>query len=715
MDLRKIVSGMTLKQKAAQLTQLGAPFVDSAAALELTGPIQQMGLTKEDIASCGSVLNTDGPESRIRIQNEHLAKDPNKIPLVFMQDVIHGYRTIYPIPLAMAASFNPELMRECAAMAGREAVTTGVDVAFSPMVDMSRDARWGRVMEGAGEDVLLGCDMARAQVLGYADAGMQSCVKHYAGYGAGEAGREYNTVDMSESRLREHYLPAYKAALDAGARCIMPSFNSMNGVPSVGNEHLMNEILRGEWGFDGVVVSDYSAVVELIAHGVAEDKAQAAELALRCGCDLEMMSACYVQSIEKLLAEGRVTMEQIDACVLRVLKLKEELGLFEAPQGHADPEAYAAVCGCEEHHEIARRAAEQTAVLLKNDGLLPLQEMKKIAVIGPYADDPDCRGAWSINGRPEETVTVLQGIRARWPGSEVRCAKGCSGELLTDDESGLAEAGELAAWADAVILVIGESGEHSGESNGRARLELPDVQRRLFETVTEKNGSVAVVLMAGRPLAIPELDEKARAILCMWQPGSEGGTACARLLWGDVDPQGHLPMTFPRATGQEPISYDIYSTGRQVPDMLHSMGFKYQSRWLDVPVAPLYPFGYGLGYTTFELTEPALSADAMTPGTTIEASCTVRNTGDRRGTTLVQLYLHDLVGSVVRPVRQLKAYRKITLEPGEERRVRFMIDEPMLRFQTLANGYASEPGRFEAIMAFDAMSGEKLPFELKDA
>lgn len=714
MDLEKIVASMTLRQKAAQLTQFGAQMLDDPEHPDITGAAGYLDVTQEDLFTCGSVFNISGPKARNAIQAAHMEKDPNHIPLVFMQDVIHGLRTIYPIPLAMAASFDPELVEETAAMAGEEAAASGIDVTFSPMVDMSRDARWGRVMEGSGEDVHLNCVMAQAQVKGYARAGVDSCVKHYACYGAPEAGRDYNTVDMSEARLREHYLPAYKAALDAGAGCIMPSFNSLNGVPSVANPLLMNQILRKEWGFDGLVVSDYAAVNELMAHGVAEDESQAAQLALEGTCDLEMMSPNYLHALQRLLDEGRVTMAQIDARVLQVLRYKERLGLFEHPEGHTDAARYDALCMSPAHRQTARRAAEQTAVLLKNDGMLPLcDRAAKVAVIGPYADDGMSMGFWAVNGKQEETVTMLQGIRERMRSAEVRTCKGCTGDVMATQADGLEEAVALAAWADQVVLVLGESGNHTGEGNSKARLELNEAQLALFRAVNKTNANTAVLLMCGRPMAIPELAEEAHAILCMWQPGTEGGHAAASLLYGDVCPSGHLPMTFPVCTGQEPISYDMYSTGRMPADPFHSEQQPYSSHYMDCPVMPLYPFGYGLTYTRFALNDAKLSAAVMTPDQQLTASAMLSNTGDREAAAVVQLYIRDCAGSMVRPVRQLKAFRKMTLKPGEQTVVSFTVTDEMLRFQTLNNGYSSEAGRFEVMLALDAWSGDRLSFVLK--
>lgn len=712
MDIKQLLKDMTLAQKAAQLTQFAAYVLDNTG-IEQTGPMQALNVTHEDLHTVGSIFNLNTPEARKAMQEAHMAEDPNHIPMIIMQDVIHGFRTIYPIPLGMAASFDPALVEECAAMAAREAAAFGIDVTFSPMVDLSRDARWGRVMEGAGEDKHLGCVMAQAQVKGYLSEGLQACVKHYAAYGAGEAGRDYNTVDMSETQLRERYLPPYKAAIDAGARFIMPSFNALNGVPSTGNKLLMQQILRKEWGFDGMVVSDYSAVGELMNHGIAEDEADAARLAIEAGCDMEMMTTCFIHSLEKLVADGRITMAQIDERVETVLRMKQELGLFDAPEGHGDPERYRALEVCPEHRAIARKAAERTAVLLKNDGLLPLTDTaKKVAVIGPFADDPGLLGFWSINGRAEETTTILQGIRERLPGAEVRICAGCPADLVTDDESGLQEAVELADWADQVILVLGESGDSSGEGNSRAILELSQAQLALTKLVTAHCNSTAVVLLCGRPLAIPAVDKAAKAILCMWQPGMEGGHAAAALLYGDVAPCGHLPMTFPYVTGQCPISYDTYITARPVSDYTHPEARPYCSRYQDAPVGPLYPFGHGLTYTDFTLTEAKLSAETMTADNAVTASAVLRNTGSRTGTALVQLYTHDVHGSMIRPVRELKDFARVTLAPGEEKTVSFTICEEMLRFETLDQGFASEKGAFEAIIALDSVSGEKLSFRL---
>lgn len=716
MDLKKLLSQMSLRDKAAQMTQLATKALSDDLSPEMTGPAQELGLTQADIDRCGSIFNIRSAQQRIEIQNAHMQRDPNRIPLVFMQDVIHGFRTVYPIPLAMACSFDPALVRRCSAMAAKEAAVSGVDTAFSPMVDLSRDARWGRCMEGAGEDPFLGCEMAKAQVEGYREGmdgkNMDACVKHFAAYGAGEAGREYNYADMSEAALEDRYLPPYKAALDAGAKCVMPSFNSVNGVPSIANRRLLRDILRTRWGFDGVVLSDYGAVAELIAHGAAEDEADAALLALKAGCDLEMMSSCYLHGLERLLAEKRIDMAMIDECVMRILKYKEELGLFENPNGQADPGMEECQLSSE-HRGIARQAAEQSAVLLKNDGLLPLSDkIQKVAVIGPFAESGRIIGGWAVNADPADTVTIAQGVRNRLPEAQIRVCAGCGDGLLEEDLSGIEEASALAAWADAVILTLGEEGDQAGEAKSRAVLSLSKAQLALFEAVHKANPNTCVLLLTGRPLAIEEIDGHARTILCMWQPGTEGGNAAARLLFGDVSPSGALAMTFPRTTGQEPISYNEYATGRPAADRFDPKANSFKSAYIDMPNAPLYPFGFGLGYTSFALTDARLSGGTLTDDGTITASCRLKNTGNREGAAVVQLYIRDLKGSRVRPVRELKGFEKVFLKPGEEKEVFFAITEPMLRFTTLENGCSSEKGRFTAFLSLDSQSGEALPFEL---
>ena len=700
MDINALLKKMTLRQKIGQLTQYNAAlFTDSEATV--TGPAKKLGLLPEDLKTVGSVLNFSGPAEMKRIQDEHLAADPCGIPMVFMMDVIHGYRTVYPIPLAMACSFDPELARECARMAAREASASGVQVDFAPMVDYVKDARWGRVMESSGEEPLLAGIMGAAQVSGYRGEGidrpdsMAACVKHFAAYGMAEAGRDYNQSDCSERELREHCLPAYKACLDAGAKLVMPSFQSMNGVPSTVNP-LLHRVLRGEWGYDGVVISDYNAIGELIKHGVAEDEKQAAELAFSHECDVEMCSAAYFHSLEELLAEGKVTEEQIDRAVLRVLRLKEELGLFEDPYHGADEERAQSLYLCGEHRALARRAAEEAAVLLKNDGLLPFDEgIKKIAVIGPFADEHGINGSWSCRGRDEDTVTVRQGLSKLLGENSVIYAPGCeaAGGCEWFDE-----AVEAAGEAEAVVLCLGEPQGYSGEGNCRTDIGLPGMQSELARRVIAANPNTAVLIFSGRPLAIPEIDEIAPAIMQLWFPGTEGGNAAADLLFGRANPSGRLAMSFPRSVGQCPVYYDRTSTGRpHFTDRAEHRG--YASDYIDCAVLPLYSFGHGLSYSEFIYEDMSLSSHELKSGGAIEVNVRIRNNG-RAGSEVVQLYMHDIAASCTRPVQKLIAFEKVRFDAGGERTVTFRVTEEMLGFWNFDMQFVTEKGDFELMIGY---------------
>ncbi|MBQ7247799.1 MAG: glycoside hydrolase family 3 C-terminal domain-containing protein [Lachnospiraceae bacterium] len=700
MDVNALLKKMTLRQKIGQLTQYNAAlFTDSEAAV--TGPAKKLGLSPEDLKTVGSVLNFSGPAEMKRIQDEHLAADPCGIPMVFMMDVIHGYRTVYPIPLAMACSFDPELVRECARMAAREASASGVQVDFAPMVDYVKDARWGRIMESSGEEPLLAGIMGAAQVSGYRGEGidrpdsMAACVKHFAAYGLAEAGRDYNQSDCSERELREHCLPAYKACLDARAKLVMPSFQSMNGVPSTVNP-LLHRVLREEWGYDGVVISDYNAIGELKKHGVAEDEKQAAQLAFGHECDVEMCSAAYFHSLEELLAEGKVTEEQIDRAVLRVLRLKEELGLFEDPYHGADEERAQSLYLCGEHRALARRAAEEAAVLLKNDGLLPFDEgIKKIAVIGPFADEHGINGSWSCRGRDEDTVTVRQGLSRLLGEDRVIYAPGCE---AAGGCEGLDKAEAAAKAAEAAVLCLGEPQGYSGEGNCRTDIRLPGMQSELARRVIAANPNTAVLIFSGRPLAIPEIDEIAPAIMQLWFPGTEGGNAAADLLFGRANPSGRLAMSFPRSVGQCPVYYDHTSTGRpHFTDRAEHRG--YASDYIDCAVLPLYSFGHGLSYSEFIYEEMTLSSHELKSGGAIEVNVRIRNNG-RAGSEVVQLYMRDIAASCTRPVQKLIAFEKVHFEAGGERTVTFRVTEEMLGFWNFDMQFVTEKGDFELMIGY---------------
>ena len=703
MDLNLLISQMSIHEKIGQLTQYNATlFADSTA--EITGPMQKLGLTQEDLAAVGSVLNFSGVEEMKAIQDEHLKKDPHKIPMVFMMDVIHGYRTIYPIPLGLGCSFAPDLAQACSKMAAKEAAASGVQVTFTPMVDYARDARWGRVLEPCGEEPRLTAAMAQAQIRGFQGDDMAdpdrlaTCVKHFAAYGGAEAGRDYNLVELSEKELREYYLPAYKACIDAGAPMLMPSFNSLNGIPSTVNPWLMKTVLKDEWEFDGVVISDYNAVGELLKHGVAEDQKEAAKLAFQNGCDMEMCSSAYFHHLQTLVEEGIFTMEQLDAAVLRVLQLKEKLGLFEDPYHGADKEKAERLFLCEEHRRLVCHAAEESAVLLKNDGILPLSEnIGKVAVIGPFAHNHGIKGFWSCRGRDEETVTVYEGLVNLLGAEKVCTAAGC-GNLWDDtDTSGFAEATQLAKEADAVVLCLGEPQNYSGEGNCRTDLRLPGMQEELARQVIAANKNTAVVLFNGRPLDLSAIHPIAPAMLTMWFPGTEGGNAAANLLFGRANPCGKLDMTFPRNVGQCPIYYNHPNTGR--PKWTQTVEHKgYASDYIDCPTLPMYSFGHGLSYCDFTYSDLQVSDTELSKDGSIQVNVRVKNNAGRTGKEVIQLYMRDPVATVVRPVQQLIAFQKTEFAPFEEKTVTFTVKEEELRFWNFKMKHVSEPGEIQLMV-----------------
>ncbi len=699
-ELKSLLEGMTLEEKVGQLVQCNAGnFISNS--MGITGPDGEALPAEEMNRVLGSVLTFENAEQAKALQEKHLAADRNRIPLLLMMDVIHGLRTTYPIPLAMGCGFDDALTAECADMARREASACGVHVTFNPMVDTARDARWGRIMETYSEEPMINGRMGAAivkitQGKNLADPeNIACCVKHYAAYGAPEAGRDYNAVEMSERQLRESYLPAYKACVDAGARLIMPSFNALNGIPSVANQWLMNQVLRKEWGFDGVVISDYDAVGELVTQGVAADAKDAARLAMEAGCDIDMVKNIYYEHLAELVREGIVTEEALNAAVMRVLRLKNELGLFENPYHGASEEKEKAVYLCPAHRETARRAAEETAVLLKNEGVLPFRkDVKRIALIGPFAESRQLNGFWSRPGAEQYTVTLPEGIRNLLPEAELVTEKGCGADLGDMDRGGIEAAVRAAKEADAVILAIGEPEYDSGEGRSRSDVTLPGVQMELAERVIAANPNTAVLLFNGRPLAVPELSRIAPALLEMWYPGTEAGNACARLLWGDANPCGKLSVGLPYSVGQYPMPYNRTNTGRPKPGP-DGQPVPFTSCYLDGPNLPLYSFGYGLSYTRFEYEKLETDRDSIGREDCLQVSVTLRNAGERRGKETVQLYLRDRVASVVRPIQQLIDYQKVELAPGERTTVRFRVTEKQLRFWNFACREVSEPGEFE--------------------
>lgn len=718
--LDELIAKMTLEEKVGQLTLLTSDW-------ESTGPTMREGY-QQDIAAgrVGSIFNAYTAEYTRELQEMAVEGTRLKIPLLFGYDVIHGHRTIFPISLGEAASWDMEAIEKSARVSAQEASAEGIHWTFSPMVDVSRDARWGRISEGAGEDVFLGSEVARARVRGYQgdDLGAVDTVlataKHFAAYGAAQAGRDYHTVDISERTLRDTYLPPFKAAVDEGVATFMTSFNEYDGVPASGSKFLLTDVLRDEWGFDGFVVTDYTSINEMVPHGYSQDLAQAGEQALNAGVDMDMQGAVFMENMAKSVEEGRVSQASIDRAVRRVLEMKYRLGLFEDPYRYADEARQEATLYKPEFLEAARDVARRSMVLLKNEGdTLPLAaSADRIALIGPLADSKaDMIGSWSAAGdRQTRPVTILQGMNARaGDGVTVEYAKGASYEFADEGKTdGFAEALALAERSDVIVAAMGEKWDMTGEAASRTSLDLPGNQKALLEQLVATGKPVILVMLSGRPNTITWADENVDAILHAWYPGTQGGHAVADVLFGDYNPSGKLPVTFPRNVGQAPIHYDMKNTGR--PIELGEPGAKYVSRYLNTPNDPLYRFGHGLSYTDFAYSPATLSAATMGPGGSITASATVTNTGDRAGEEVVQLYVRDMVGSVTRPVQELKGFEKVMLQPGESRKLSFTLTPEDLAFTRADMSHGWEPGNFQLWIAprSGANATTPVPFSLTE-
>ncbi len=710
-----LIARMTLEEKFGQLQQLDG---------EAGGAYRPEHLDLARKGVLGSTLNVRGAARVNELQRVAVEESRLKIPLIFAFDVIHGYRTIFPIPLGEAASWDPAAAERSAAIAAAEARSAGIAWTFAPMVDIARDARWGRIAEGAGEDPYLGAALARARVLGFqgrdysAPDRVVACAKHWVAYGAAESGRDYNTTDVSERTLRSVYFPPFKAAVDAGVGTFMSAFNDLNGVPASANPWTLGEVLRREWRFDGMVVSDYNSVLELVNHGIAADPAGAARAALPAGVDMEMVSRSFATYGPELVRRGVIPIAVVDAAVRRVLRIKFRAGLFDRP--YADPERERATIMKPEYRTAAREIAARSMVLLKNDTqALPLPvAVKRLAVVGALADDRDSTiGNWSGDGRPEDTVTILAGLRAALPAAEVSYAKGVTVDatVLTNpsaseaaDKGGIAEAVALARAADATVLVIGETGAMSGEATSRTSLDVPGRQIDLAREVIAAGKPVVVVLMNGRPLAIPWLAANAPAILEAWLPGTEGGNAVADVLLGKVNPGGKLPVTFPRTVGQVPIYYSHKSTGRPPKEE-----DKYTSKYIDAPWTPLFPFGYGLSYTTFQFDDLRVTPHTIRPAGRVTVTATVANTGTRAGDEVVQLYLRDKVSSVTRPVAELRSFRRVTLAPGARETISFTLGPDQIGALNQTLHWTVEPGAFEVRVGPNSMEGPSAIFEVR--
>jgi beta-glucosidase len=712
---------MTLEEKVGQLNQL--PGMGSQ-----TGPrVPQGGEALVRSGRIGSFLGIFGAEYTRELQRIATRESRMKIPLLFGLDVIHGFRTIYPVPIAEAASFDSALVEFSARQAAVEATAHGITWTFAPMVDIARDPRWGRSVEGAGEDPHLGSVMAAARVRGFqggdgamhlgAPDAMLATAKHFAAYGGAEGGRDYNSVELSERTLWETYLPPYEAAVDAGAATVMASFNDIGGTPAHSSDWLLTDVLRGRWGFKGAVVSDWAGINELIAHGVAATRGAAGVLGLRAGVDIDMSDAIYADSLASLVRAGRVPVALVDSAVRRVLRLKYALGLFDDPYRFSDPARERLYTLAPAHIAAARKAARAGIVLLKNNNkTLPLRkDLRSIAVIGPLADDRrSSLGAWAADGKPEEAVSVVAGIGAALgPSTRIISVRGAP--VDTVDSSGFAPARAAAAEADAIVLVLGEREDMSAEAASRASIELPGSQRDLALEVilAARNSSagrskpVVVVLMNGRPLAVPELARDAPALVESWFLGSQHGTAIADVLFGDYNPGGKLPVTFPRATGQIPIYYNHRNTGRP-----SDSAQKYTSKYLDLQSSPLFPFGFGLSYTTFAYSNLRLSATKIPAGGSVNVSVDVRNSGDRAGDEVVQLYIRDDVASVAEPIKALKGFRRITLQPGEFRTVTFTLAPAALALYDRQMRRVVEPGTFSVYVGGNSEDVLRSSFEV---
>lgn len=705
-----VLAKMTLGEKIGQLTLYTSDY-------DVTGPTMRENY-RDDIKAgrVGAIFNAFGADYTKKLQEIAVKETRLGIPLIFGYDVIHGHRTIFPIPLGESASWDLNAIETSARISAEEASAEGLHWTFAPMCDVARDPRWGRIAEGAGEDVYLGSRIAEARVKGFQGEGIgrvnsvMACVKHFAAYGAAQAGRDYHTVDMSDRVLRETYLPPYKAALDAGAATVMTSFNEIDGVPATGSRFLLTDLLRKEWGFKGFVVTDYTSIMEMIPHGVAEDTAAATALALEAGVDMDMQAAFYNDALPGLVKEGRIREAQIDESVRRILRKKFELGLFDDPYRYSNPEREKETVMKPAFLESARDVARKSIVLLKNEGdLLPLaKDVRRIAVIGPLADARrEMIGSWSAAGDWAKAVTILEGIRGKVsPSTEVLYAKGCN--INDDSTAGFDQAIRTARQADVVILSVGESAAMSGEAASRSSIDLPGVQAQLIEQIRKTGKPVVVVLTNGRPLALTSLDKTVPSILETWFLGTQAGHAIADVLFGDYNPSGKLPVTFPRSLGQVPIFYSMKNTGRPMDP-----SNKYTSKYLDESNDPLYPFGYGLSYTTFSYSDPAVDRQSMSENDKLNVTTTVTNTGNRSGEEVVQLYIRDVVGSVTRPVKELKRFEKIVLKPGESKQVTFTLTSADLSFYKRDMTYGTEPGKFIVFTGGNSRDTKSTEFELK--
>lgn len=736
-EIIELLNEMTLDEKIGQMVQVAGDIFLSDNVDVSTGPLKNLGLSNEMLYNVGSILNVMGAERVKKVQDEYLSKSRLKIPLLFMDDVINGYKIAFPIPIAQGCSWNIEAIKEMTKISAMESSIAGANVNFSPMVDLSRDARWGRVMESIeGEDPYLGQVYAKAMVEAYQGEDISklgqvaSCVKHIAAYGAVESGRDYNSVDMSEREFRQYYLPSYKSAIESGAEMIMTSFNIINGIPATINKWLIQDIIRKELNFKGIVISDYSAIEETIAHGASKDEKQAALNAINAGVDIDMMSSIYANNLKELCLESKEVEDKVNESVLRILKLKNKLGLFENPYGNLDEHKEKTYLMNKDNLEKTKKLVEETFVLLKNDkNILPLKENTKIALIGPYADNIGITGSWSMFSDKSKNSTILDEFKKRVGNEKLLYSKGT--EILREEEINkilradglptieveneaekerklIEEAKEIAKKSEVIILLLGEHYRQSGEACSRSNISLPENQITLIQELHKLNKPMAMILFNGRPLQLSNIEDKLDGILEVWFPGTTGAKAITEVIFGDTNPSGKLTMSFPQNAGQCPIYYNHYNTGRP-----HTKDYRYMSRYQDVPTESFYPFGYGLSYCDFKYSNLKLNKNVMTENDIITVTIDVENNSDYDGYEVIQLYIQDLFGSVVRPVKELKGFKKVYFEPHEVKQVEFEIDVEMLRFWNADLKHVVEEGEFKVYVGGDSTNVLEEKFEFK--
>ena len=726
--VKELLNKMTLEEKIGQMVQVAGDIFLEEDINVSTGPLKDLKLSNEMLYNVGSILNIMGVDRVKKVQDEYLSKSRLKIPLLFMADVINGYKIAFPIPIAQGCTWNVKKIKKMTQISAMESNIAGVNVNFSPMLDLSRDPRWGRVMEAiGGEDPYLGEIYAKAMVEAYQGedisklGNIASCIKHIAAYGAVEAGRDYNTVDMSEREFRQYYLPAYKSAINTNAEMIMTSFNILNGIPATINKWLIQDLIRKELNFKGIIISDYSAIEETIAHGASENEKHAALNAINAGVDIDMMSGIYANNLKDLCLESKEIEEKVNQSVLRILRLKNKLGLFENPYGNLDKEKEKTYIMNKSNLEETKKLTQETFVLLKNNNnVLPLKEDKKIALIGPYADNIGITGSWSIFSDRTKNATILEVFRERLGNENVLYSKGT--EILRQDEinkilkadgsptifienekekeeASIKEAVEVAKKSEIILLLLGEHYKQSGEACSRSDISLPENQINLINELYKLNKPMVMILFNGRPLQLNNVENKLDGILDVWFPGTTGANAIIEVIFGDVNPSGKLTMSFPQSVGQCPIYYNHYNTGRP-----HTKDFRYMSRYQDIPTESFYPFGFGLSYCNFEYRNLKLNKNVLKEKDHITVTIEVENKSDCAGYETIQLYIQDLFGSVVRPVKELKGFKKLYFKPHELKIIQFEINKEMLKFWNSDLKFIAENGEFKVFVGRDSQN-----------